>query len=255
MTDGKVGGCSMLARSSLGWGAACWALSLVHCLDFDFGSSCPDGCGTNQVCVVDVGCVVPAGACSSDSDCGGGEVCAPEFSVRICKRDTGSIGDPCGDAPGVPACVPQASCMYRDIVMLTEPSETGPSETEPPDDTVSSGTYFEAPDTTRSPAEPICVGDGSLGEGQFCSDSIHCLPGLVCNGGYEPPQCRPASDIGGPCRSGADCRSERCVSPQPEELEGISFQFCATADPGCDIRLRPACGYWLSCDRCAATSN
>jgi hypothetical protein len=234
-----------LARASLAWAAACSALASLHCLDFDWGH-CPNGCGVNQICVPDVGCVTPAGACTSDADCSAGEVCADDYSVRTCQRDTGADGEPCGNAPGVPACVPQATCRYHDVVMVTGIIIHDPAP---------SSIYFESSGTSRSPALPICIADGSLGEGEFCSDAVNCAPGLICHGGYEPSQCRPPSDGGGPCNFATDCRSGLCEPPDSEALGEARIEDCAMADSGCDIRLRPACGYWLSCYRCAPVSE
>jgi hypothetical protein len=74
--------------------------------------------------------------------------------------------------------------------------------------------------------------------------------GLICHWGYEPHQCRPRSEPGGPCLLAPDCASRLCQIPDTVAPYEFGPNRCAKADPSCDIRLDAACGYLLSCGQC-----
>jgi hypothetical protein len=220
-------------------------LAMLCCIEFEV--DCPAGhCGPNEICITGGGCVVPAGACTSSADCAAGDICVRVWEVTVCRHDTGADGERCSDAPEVAACVQGASCVYHSSVELQydpDPSEIGDHH------------YFDHRPFGWTSAEPFCAADRSLTDGEFCLTDEQCAPGLICNNGYMPPQCRPRSALGGPCTIVTDCAAATCGWIELDASYGIDPSFCALADPSCDIRTQPACGYWLSCSQCLESAE
>ena len=239
-----------------GWVAAAGIQALAGC-DDACGAS---GCAPGAVCRSDGSCGAPASLsepCEADADCALGLLCFSEWVERTpgqwartahCQRRTGELGEPCGTAPrntGILPCVPGTRCVY------SQPVEVSPLPLLDPD--MKAHPYWsdtgEAFEITRGEREGTCVADGSLARGAACNEDANCAAGTICNEGYAPPQCQPPGNDGAPCSFNRDCANQNCT--WPGRIRPLDAYNCALADPRCDIRLDPSCGYWLTCDVCA----
>ncbi len=53
------------------------------------------------------------------------------------------------------------------------------------------------------------------GAGDRCMSDADCVSGMVCNQGFQPPECQQPGDVGYVCAESADCRPElRCYIPK-----------------------------------------
>jgi len=221
------------------------AVSAFAC-DDGYGRDCgPGDCPAGQACSGNGECELQPGSCATDADCVEGELCVTisgngllgPYADRVCRPGPGEVGEPCnlGTAP-VGSCVMGAACSSGSAVTMTPTPDGG------------TGNYYWLDtlvtfDISTEFELPVCVSSYSLGVGAPCSNSVACAPDLICHWGYSPRQCRPYSDIGEPCGEDAECTAGTCIFADPGGA-------CARADPRCDVRIDPSCGYWLSCAQC-----
>lgn len=212
----------------------------------NYGRDCePSDCPAGQTCSANGGCELQDGSCATDADCVQGGICVlissrglfGEYTDRVCQQGRARLGQPChlGTSPLDP-CVGETVCSSEQTV----------GQSPAPDSGAGGNYWLDTGDTfevTAHVGPSLCVPSNSLGVGASCSNSSACARGLICHSGYIPRQCRDLSGGGESCGVDDDCLSGVCGNEDTE-------QSCASADPSCDIRVDPSCGYWLSCAQC-----
>jgi len=188
------------------WVAGCLAASSFAC-DANEAWSCGrvDGCKLAE-------------SCRTTEDCESGLICTltqgdgllGPYRETVCARPTGSAGQRCASlnesTSGLPLCVVGTRCAFGRHTRVA----VGGATLEDVGDAAGAaegGGIFWA-DTRESDeyyklSDDECVPDGTLAIGETCLlGDQSCYAGLICHTGYEPHQCRPRSELGGPCNTG-----------------------------------------------------
>jgi hypothetical protein len=202
-------------------------------------------CATGQTCQVDctaqqnecvTGGAMPAGAtCQSTADCAPGTQCFDYTSlgcaIKICLRFCGSGAD-CttfgagGPGPGsfcrAPVVCAGGTTAYHSCTFNCDPTASA----APNGGGCPSGLACLMP-ASMDQVDCACAGPSRTGrEGNSCSTSVACAPGLICNAMGGAQSCRPVCRCdanAGSCTAANDCPTAgtHCTPVTNQTLYGI----------------------------------